>query len=451
MKKKKMSLLAILFALVFAVCGCAGKGGKTDSGVGDSSQKHVKGDKEQDEEYTKPEMKGEIRVSCFGEAEFLDTAAKQFMDKYPDVKVVINGDSEQSDMLREEEYQTSFNTELMSGDGADIIFNSFLPVTKYSEMGAFEELSTYISRTPEMNDENYYMNVLKAAQNEDGEIYMLPYKASIPTFGFSTHLLKEHDDIENALKGKKNIRFSDGMNFAEQLVEGKAPSDNFFMIDMSPIEIMEYLIKDSLDDFIDQEKKEVHLDTPEYIDMLNSVKKIADGGWIDADIDFYNTEFYFAGYRNFDTQAAAFPVDPQSGRSYCMPLADKQGKVAINTNSTCIALNSASEHKELAWEFMKYLLSDEVQSLPSFYGLAVNRQGFEKSVEREYDKGVNGSLEDYRNLLENWMKQVNACDMLDGPIVSLLELENEKFFDGQQSAEETAKTLQKQIEQYFNE
>ncbi|MCM1500098.1 MAG: ABC transporter substrate-binding protein [Clostridium sp.] len=458
MKKKKMSLLALLFVMAFAVCGCtehAGREEKTDSGVEDRSRDRAAEDQGQGgevSEYVKPEMQGEITVSCFIEPDFLEIAAKQFMDKYPDVTVTVNDYAEHLDEPSTQDYQTAFNTKLMSGDAEDIIFNFCLPVVKYSEMGAFEDLSTYIGQTPEMNDENYYMNVLKAAQNEDGNIYMIPSQAAIETVGFSSELLKEHGEIENTLKGKENICFSEMMDLAEQLAEGKSPSENVFLANMDPAEAVEYWIKDSLSDFMDQEKKEVRLDTPEYIDLLNSVKKIGDEGWFDyQDVNFYNTEYDFAAYKDtLDVQAAAFAVDPQSGQSYTMPLADKQGKLAIMTHNS-IALNHSSEHKELAWEFIKYLLSDEIQSLPSVYGLSVNRQGFEKSVERHYDEGVSGSLEDYRNLLVSWMEQVNACDTRDDSIVALMRSEHEKFFDGQQSAEETAKTLQKQIEQYFHE
>lgn len=459
MKKKKMSLLIFLSVLAFVICGCAdhsGKKAKSDSGAEDVSQDKEMQNGGQDgdtPEYTKPEMKGELRISCFIEPEFLEPAAKQFMEQYPDVKIVINGYMEQSNTPREDEYQTSFNTGLMSGDGADIVFNSFLPVTTYGEMGAFEDLSTYISQTPEMNDENYYMNVLKAAQNKDGKIYIIPYQAFIETFGFSTELLKEHEDIENALRGKENICFSEVMDFAKRLVEGKNPGENVFLIgSRSTVQIMQDLINDSRNDFIEQEKKEVHLDTEKYMDLLNSVKNIVDEGWLNMDeFDFYNTEYYIAASPSVAMDAAAAQVNPQSKMSCFMPLADKQGNVAVNANN-CIALNSSSEHKELAWEFIKYLLSDKVQSLPSVSGLSVNRKGFEKSVERWYNShDISGSLEDYRNLLQDWVEQVNTCDMLDGPIKSLLELENEKFFDGQQTAEETAKTLQKQIEQYLNE
>ena len=129
--------------------------------------------------------------------------------------------------------------------------------------------------------------------------------------------------------------------------------------------------------------------------------------------------------------------------------------MAINANA-CLALNSASENKDLAWEFIKYLLSEEVQSQPSVHGLAVNRKGFEAAVERYYNYYTdNGNStvdqEEYRELLENWMEQINDCDTVDSDIWTLIEEENAKFFQGEQTAQDTASILQRKIEQYFNE
>lgn len=458
MRKKRMRLTALLLALVFGVCGCANDpAGKmdTDSVVEDCSTTWEMEDEDKDEkikEYVKPEMKGEITVSCFMKPEFLETAAKQFMDKYSDVTVTINDYAQHLDMPSEHDYQVAFNTKLMSGDAEDIIFNFCLPISKYSEMGAFEDLSTFIGQTPEMNDETYYMNVLNAARNKDGKIFIIPYKASIATVGFSTELLKEHGEIEHALQGKKNIRFSEAADFAEQLAEGKSPSDNVFLLNEGPVGYTEAVIRDSLDLFLNQETNEVHIDTAEYIDLLHSVKELADEGWFDSDdVDFYNTKYDFAVYEDMiEMQAAAYSVDPQSSEAYTMPLVDQHGNLAIRANNGSIAINHSSEHKELAWEFIKYLLSDEIQSLPSVYGLSVNRRGFEASVERGFE-GFSGSQEDYRKLLVNWMEQVNAFDLLDESVVALLHTEHKKFFEGKQSAEETAKTLQRQVEQYFNE
>lgn len=410
--------------------------------------------------YEQPRMQGEITVSCLFSEEFLSAAAEQFMKKYPDVKVTINAymDSEGSGTgaMPVEEYQTYLNTKIMTGKAEDILFVNFLPITKYSEMGVFEDLSGYVQAMPEMNNDNFFMNVLQAAKQDSGALYVIPYRVRLNTISLSTALRAEQGDQWGSLKDMQGVHFTTVLDIAKKLVD-ETNKKNAFLIQMNAVPYAEYLIKDSLSRFIDVDKKEAHLDTPEYIELIESVKALNDAGYFDSDVDFYNVEYYFASTCDFDIQAAYYSLDPKGDTTDCVPLADADGNVSI-MSSTCAALNSASKNKEVAWEFLRYMLSDEVQTLPSQYGLSANKKGLDAVAQRYYsfyDKGNGGagfgSAEEYKNLLVNWMEQINACDTLDSAIMTLIATENEKYLAGQQTAEDAARRLQRQVEQYFNE
>ncbi len=413
---------AILLSMVCIGSGC----GNTKIQNEEKSQS-VKSDvsslnettEQEKEEYVPPEMKGEITISSFVEQEFLSAAAQQFMDLYQDVVVTINVYNETSGAGSVEDYQNYLNTRIMTGKAEDIIFNSFLPVTKYSEMGVFEDLSRYISLTPEFTDENYFMNILQAAKEKGGETFLIPYMAKFDVVGFSDALLSEQKGIERKLQ---NTGFSERMDIAKELISS-TEKKNAFLIMLNEVSYADYLIEDKFSDFID--------------------------------MDFYNTEYYYAATYDYDVQAAFYELDDQSGLSHSLPVADSNGNFAINANY-CMALNSASDHKDLAWEFMKYLLSEEVQTLPSVHGLAVNRKGFEAAIERYYNFYTEGNRssvdkEGYSELLQNWVEQINDCDTVDSALWTLIEEENRKFFEGKQAAEDTASVLQRKVEQYFNE
>lgn len=463
MRKKGRILLALLLCMVCVFGGCGKSDGNTSQtqkeenlqSGGNEEQKDISSGEETDaqekEVYVQPEMKGEISISCFVEQEFLATAAEQFMDIYPDVTVKINVYNETSGAGSVEDYQTYLNTKIMTGKAEDIIFNSFLPVMKYSEMGVFEDLSRYIALTPELNDENYFMNVLQAVREESGEIYMIPYMAKFDVVGFSDVLLEEQPGMESRLQ---SAGFSERMDVAKELVQN-TDKNNAFLIMLNEVTYADYLIEDAWNDFVDVEKKEANFNSEDYISLLKEVKELSESNAFDADVDFYNTEYYYAATCDYDVQAAFYELDEQSGLSYSMPLADSEGNVAINANY-CLALNSASGNQDLAWEFIKYLLSEEVQSLPSVHGLAVNKKGFEAAAERYcnfYAEGSSGSVDrtEYDRLLQNWMEQINDCDTVDSALWTLIEEENGKFFEGKQTAEDTASILQRKTEQYFNE
>ncbi len=471
--KKIKQFGVILAVVVFVLCGCgSGESAVTLEGQDVNGQAGMSGGQGNPAgsagdingqgafTYTQPEMKGEITVSCLYPEEFLSIAAEQFMKNYPDVKVTINSYMESAgsgtNVLPIEGYQTALNTKIMTGKAEDIIFVNYLPIMKYSEMGVFEDLSGYVQAMPEMKEDNYFMNVLCAAKQSDGALYVVPYRVRFEAISLSTTLRMEHGNKWSSLKDTPDVHFSTIMDIANQLVD-ETDRKNAFLIQMNAIPYADYLIRDSLSRYIDVDNKEVHMDTPEYIELIKSVKALNDAGCFDSDVDFYNEEYYFAAICDFDIQAAFYSLDTEGDSTDCVPLRDAEGNVSI-MSSTCAALNSASENKEVAWEFLRYLLSDEVQSLPSQHGLSVNRNGTEAVIKRYYsfyNEGNGGtgygSEAIYRELLISWMEQINDCDTLDTAIMTLIEEENKKYFAGQQSAEDTARGIQRRIEQYFYE
>ena len=260
MRKKGRSILALLLCMLCVFSGC-GKNGE-DISPEQNTQQEIEADnpenvveEEEKEVYVQPEMKGEITISCFYEQEFLNAAAEKFMETYPDVTVTINVYNETSGSGSVEDYQTYLNTKIMTGKAEDIIFNSFLPVTKYTEMGVFEDLSRYITLTPELNDENYFMNVLEAAKVEDGKIYLIPYMAKFDVISFSEELLAEQPALEQEIK---SASFSDRMTIANKLLQN-TDNRNSFLIQMNELSYANYLVEDMFSDFVDVENKTVNI------------------------------------------------------------------------------------------------------------------------------------------------------------------------------------------------
>lgn len=454
--RKKNRLAAVFMTSVLVLTGC----GSAEAPAGTEGQSAVQPEEKEaaqnDMPYVQPEMKGEITVSCLTAEEFLEAAAEKFMEIYPDIKVTINSYSESSGENTVKDYQAYLNTKVMTGKAEDILFTHFLPITKYSEMGVFEDLSGYVTKTPELNDENIFMNVLQSAQEEDGKLYIIPYVARFDTLDFSPELMEEQSVPTADLKEMKGLRFSYTADIAKQMVD-KTDKRNAFLMQMNEVAYANYRIKDELGRFIDPVNKKANLDAPEYIELLESVKALSENGYFGSDIDYYNTEYYFAATCDYDVQAAFFSMDSMSGTQYCSPMADAEGRIPIKSNS-CVALNSSSENKDLAWEFIRYLLSEKVQTLPSIHGPAVNRKGLEAVAKRYYNfykegggTNVQGGEDQYLSILENWMEQINSCDTVDFAIMTMIDEENAKYFAGRQTAQDTARLLQRQIEQYFNE
>jgi hypothetical protein len=98
-----------------------------------------------------------------------------FMKEHPGVKietkVVFDND------VTDEQYNEGLNTlltELASDQRADIYDATYLPSEiKTKGSGYFEDLNQYIDADPNFNRDDYYDNILRAAE-VDGKLYQIP-------------------------------------------------------------------------------------------------------------------------------------------------------------------------------------------------------------------------------------------------------------------------------------
>ncbi len=462
MSKRVMVLLVIL-AMVLTGCSSGQKAAVEERSFSETpgpqtEKEAVEKEAEPEEEpyvYVKPEMKGEITVSIGNESEYLKTAAQAFMNQYPDIKVVINTFEDPSAQPTGEGYRTYLNTQIMAGKADDILFTASLPVKKYMEIGALADLSDFVAATPEMNEENYYMKALESARDPEGGLYVLPYVCNFETIGFNKALAAESKVSFDA--GKKKISYTEAIEIAKKLVAGTS-KNNAYVDTAGPTQYMHRLIHENIKDYVDVDRKQVTFDMQEYVELLNEVEEICGNREYFAEpgsINFLQDEYYMAMQPDWDMQSAFYTLLPEGDRCWVLPLADAEGNVAIY-NFNCFGINNASPHKELAWEFLKFMLSDEIQSTPALWGLPVNRKGTEAYIKRSlelYNSGNQWEIKEGEmlSLLETWMEQINHCDMLDPAINDYFFFENKKFFDGEQSAEDTARTLYTRITQYLNE
>ena len=410
-----------------------------------------------EKEYTPPKMEGEITISAVFEQEFMTIAAKQFMAKYPNVKVTINTfrDVSKDVGIIPSDYRNFLNTKIMTGKAEDIIFTAYLPVKKYTDMGVFEDLSHFLSLSPDINAEHYFMNVLEASKDANSKLYVLPLTFSFEVISFDNQLVSENSSQLD--KDMTKISFEKALALAQRFIDGTSKKNAF----LSPDDGAHFFnnLKGNLKEFVDMEHRQASINTERYIALLKQTKDLVDRGYFAAEnsIDFYNMEYYFALIVSASVQESAFfsLVSSSSGR-YALPRSDADGNVYMNSGFG-LGINSASTNKDLAWQFVKFLLSDEMQSSPSFYhDLCVNRNGFEASVERNLkmynsNNNENVSKEAYKKLLEKWIIQINTYDTHDPAIEDFFWEENGKFFEGKQSAQETARILQAKVDKYLNE
>jgi multiple sugar transport system substrate-binding protein len=120
-----------------------------------------------------------------------------------------------------------------------------------------------------------------------------------------------------------------------------------------------------------------------------------------------------------------------------------------------VSINSRSQVKEEAWEFVKFLLAEDTQFYLSERNFAVNRKADEKRI-AVFDE----ELEKYNLLGEDNIKaisyiknSINKNRALGVPdeLFNTIWNEIKIYLSGSRSIEETAKVIQNKVELYLNE
>ena len=465
---KKLILILITVAMVLSGCGEDNTTDVTPEAIANpkaDSLEDVSSPAEEPsrEAYVQPEMKGEISISLLDEASFITAGAELFMKKYPDIKININvfrelktiqleGGAEMSADPEEgfttDNYLTYLSTQIMSGKADDIILTSMLSMRDYIKMGAFEDLSYYLESTPEINEENYYMNVIEAFRKYGG-LYEMPLSFGMQVIYFDKQLVEASGIAPD--KELKSIRYSEAMELAKQMVDVTDLPNTYLEIGTGKSESM--LIMEDIYQFINMETEQFDFNIPAFTNILKQTKSLRQNGYYDTGtIDFYNMEYHFGFGTDFDSQAAIFSLLPDSSYSNAMPQCDANGDVLFYAYYT-FGINSSSENKEIAWEFIKFLLSEEAQVNPSMFNIGINKAALEPMAQRQMGTKtieLGFTLQDCVALLENWAEQANAT-YIDSDISNIIYEEIDRYYSGSVTEEEIAKAINNKIDKCLNE
>lgn len=424
------------------------------------------GDKEQSV-YVQPEMKGEINVSVYQSSEWLETAVMLFQEKYPDMTVNIHPFYTGEDVLvtenggtttmsvrpagqTREDYLSQLNTKLLAGSADDIVITSEgLPLESYINMGVFVDLSLYFENAEEINEENYYMNIFDAYRTEEGELYQLPLSAmSCPMICFDKELADATGfgpDIDaKALTWREALDIGKKMYDASEYVNTFMPEAWSLVADIFTKTVISS---------VDYENGVIRLDEDELWELFAIFEELEYYQSCPMGFDVYNNECHEAFKMSY-SQDTMFAVSAVQGHYIATPWKQDDGQVYLSPYYALdFGISGKSQNKELAWEFLRFLLSDEVQTLPSFPNSGVNKKGLVARVERQADAW--NCTEEEKKLVvetvEGWISQITAYRAEDTDLIQISEGTYFDYVNGVATEEETIAALKEHLEQYISQ
>ena len=303
-----------------------------------------------------------LRLYTVQESYLLQQAAALYHREHPEVLIQIESAWSIAEGHRgTPDYQDIFqklNTELMAGNGADILVMDHLDVETYASKGLLVDLEGIVG--PMEEDGTLLANITGEYRTKDGRRYVVPLQ-----FGFTM-----------AVGRGIPSREMHSMEALAETLPGKAVNC------MGP-QTVEELVDKFYPYFVGEIVKEKSLDKEALALHLEQLKKIADNCGIlerrkEKDDRCYNiwdmashASLAFHTVNGF--QEAMWPVSVAAyvkGEYTCFEEA-YQPKLEMG-------INSSSPNRERAEDFLRFALSGEVQDADYYEGFPVNAHSLEK-------------------------------------------------------------------------
>lgn len=433
----------------------------------------------------KKENQKTLTVALRYSERYMEAAISKFQKTYPDVKVEVkdyaaavmssSADGPGEDEINraqkaEEDFQKNISTELMAGKGSDIIEVSGLPYKKFIDKNTLVNLSEIIKNDQNFDMNKYKQNILKAFKYKDS-MYIMPVNFSFTSLGVSKNI-KEKEGLKI---DSSKWTWKDFLSVAQQVTKdknGDGKPDQYALPKMTPEEIFSFIFEDEYGKFIDYDKKTSNFDSKEFTDILTFAKEFADKGVCSPKLD--NSEMYkmldpgTIGFINCYISTYQGIIMSQALLNSEIEFLDRPTFGGTKPKMSLIpgrvfAINNNSKLKTEAWDFIKLLISDEIQSNDQMYQFPINSDSLNKKAKNEMtqnymykaykDQGRNVSqlTQTHVDLINKMIDQLELSPYSEPQAAKIVSDGVKEFFSGKKTAEETAKYIQNKMNIYLGE
>ena len=395
------------------------------------------------------EVTEELTLYTVEESFFLQQAAVQYHKQHPEVLIHVDAAISMTDKYSgNADYQQIYqdlNTSLTSGNGPDLMVMDHLKLDTYASKGLLFNLQEILQ--PMEEDGTLLSNITTAYEEADGGRYAVPLQ-----FGL---LLAVGRDVQPEEMSS--------MDAIAKAVSGKTES---YMGDRTCGELVEEFYPLIVDDIL--QNRQVNRDTLH--PWLEDLKKIADNCGILPS----RKEGRAANIWDLGSDVRLVLQETDGFNEAMMPYAVAE---LLNANvvsmenafypKMVIGINSRSEHVETAKEFLRFALSEELQSVDTYEGFPVNAKALEtqaaadRSMAEAYTTyDIDGSTaefaikaysEETANHLMELCKAVTLCLKEDTQIETSLTESLQAYLNGQASVEEAMDAVEGSLKMYLAE
>lgn len=378
-------------------------------------------------------------------------AVSSFNRQSGDYHVIIEDCGIENDA---EDFARLTGIQLAAGKGPDIIQAGFMQdyISGMLEKGVLEDLSPYMEKSG-VREEDYFPAVF-GTWRDGGRIYGVNPRLTITGYRMDESVLggREEPDIET---------------LADSLLSWEG--SEVFLYGRNSGQLLKIFLEgtDTLWGMVEWEKGSCDFSGELFAKLLEAAKRYGDDGR-KGQVSGIAEKRIFYDIFQFDSLAE----QEGAGKVTCGVLFDDGCCGAVYSTRT-MAVNSNSPNKEGAWEFLNFLLGDEVQS-PDGMLPPVSRRSFELWLEKQRARVADGKevsvtlivndktsqnvtyteddlteekLEEYRRALEG----AKPYPIRTASILDIILEEAEDYFNGSKSAEQVSEVVANRVQLYLDE
>lgn len=381
-----------------------------------------------------------IRTSLQSTADHLYWLAREFMELHPNVQILLDYDRKNNEYrssaeskMKKNSFYTNLRMEIASGEADYLIYSATLDLdfTPLARSGLLEDLWTYWENDPDIRDEDYFLPVIESFE-VDGMLPVLPYSFYLTGGCFNKSYLEE---LGVDLSALQLVDSDDILDWYERLRETH-PDLQLFYTGTGK----DGLFSSELASYIDLENNTASFDSPEFLTFLQRTQNVINDEPI-QDIVGWGNWYYMEMALNYDETGeisspfvqsitSAKKVVTSSRDSFCTvaqvniydtismfqqsydylagpyPVLSTNGHLGIYADQGEFMMPASMKNKELAWEFMKYCISeradltfngyDDFPGTDTFFtsiAIPVNKPNYGRMAEESVEqvKYVNGN------------------------------------------------------------
>lgn len=408
-----------------------------------------------------------LQVFGLSENDTVRQAIAGFQKEHPEVKVEFQTSDKSAGAVSQDDIRT-LNTELLSGNGADVLLLDGLPVDAYIEKGILTDLTDLSEEL--MEQDAYLEAMMKNTVQKDGKVYGLPVKFSVP-------IIYGNEDSKAALESLESL----GAYLEEH------PDASIFGI-ADRYYIRDFLFQMYQTELLGEDGKVMQEKLTELLEIEEKLMTNANAAVFE---DEFNIAYSGAEvpektvFTNYGDTAIVNHPDA-AATSYISCLADMMIPYAVMRQmgitadtlkgmydpNGIVGINKNSEQQELAREFVKYLFSEEVQSAQLDDGFPVlvsaldqQKQEAESSYAQSFSMVSSWSIEGENEIeieagyptVEEVEHLIEQCKALtksseqDQIIWNIYRTEADQYLGGSMDAETAAKNVAQKVDTYLAE